>query len=91
MILEIRSMMKSIRHFTYPSKICRENGVVPKGYYKGVMTLIELVVICTPTYCRKQIVSLNATKDEYIAAKRKASKDSSSNEEYDPEELYQRR
>ena len=88
MILEIRSMMKSRRHFIYPSKICRGNGVVPKGYCKGMMTLIELVVLCTPTYCRKQSVSLNATKDEYIAAKKKASKDSSSNEEYDPEELY---
>ena len=43
----------------------------------------------TPTCCRKQtIVSLSATKDEYIAAEKKASKDSSSNEEYDPEELY---
>ena len=80
--------MKSRRHFTYPSKIYRANGVVPKGYCKGMMTLIELVVLCTPTYCRKQSVSLNATKDEYIAAKKKASKDSSSNEEYDPEELY---
>ena len=80
--------MKSRRHFTYPSKICRENGVVPKGYCKGMMTLIELVVLHTPTYCRKQIVSLNATKDEYISTKKKASKDSSSNEEYDPEELY---
>ena len=88
MILEIRGMMKSRGHFTYPSKICRENGVVPKGYYKGVMTLIELVAICIPTYCRKQSVSLNAIKDEYIAAKNKSSKDSSSNDEYDPEELY---
>ena len=88
MIIEIRSMMNSRRHFTYSSKICRANGVVPKGYCKGMMTLIELVVLCTPTYCRKQSVSLNATKDEYIVAKKKASKDSSSNEEYDPEELY---
>ena len=84
MILDIRSMMKSRRHFTYPSKICRANGVVPKGYYKGMMALIELVVLCTPTYCRKQSDSLNATKDEYIVAKKKASKYSSSNEEYDP-------
>ena len=81
--------MKYRIHFTYPSKICRENGVVPKGYCKGMMTLIELEVLCTPTYCRKQIVSLNATKDEYIVAKKKASKDSSSNEEYDPKQLYQ--
>ena len=88
MILEIRGMMKSIRNFTYPSKICTENGVVPKGHCKGMMTLIELVVICTPTYCKKKSVSLNATKDEYIAAEKKASKYSSSNEEYDPEELY---
>ena len=88
MILEIRRMMKSRRHFIYPSKICRANGVVPKGYCKGMMTLIELVVLCTPTYYRKQSVSLNATKDEYIVAKKKASKYSSSNEEYDPEELY---
>ena len=88
MILEIRSKIKSKRHFTYPSKICRENGVVPKGNCKGMMTLIELVVLCTPTYCRKESVSLNATKDEYILAKKKESKDSSSNEEYDPEELY---
>ena len=85
----IRSMMKSRRHFTYPSKICRENGVVPKGYCKGMMTLIELVVLCTPTYCRKKSVSLNATKDEYIATEKKASKDSSRNEEYDSEELSQ--
>ena len=27
MILEIRSMMKSIRHFTYPSKICKNQSV----------------------------------------------------------------
>ena len=74
MILEIRGMMKSRGHFTYPSKICGANGVVPKGYYKYMMNLIELVVLRTPTYCRKQIVSLNTTKDEYIAAKKKASK-----------------
>ena len=74
MILEIRSMMKSRRHFSYPSKRCRENGVVPKGHCKGMMTLIELVVLCTPTYYRNQSVSLNATKDEYIAAKKKSSK-----------------
>ena len=88
MILEIRAMMKSIRHFTYPSKICRANGVVPKGYCKGMITLIEFAVLSTPTYCRKKSVSLNETKDEYIAAKKKASKYSSSNEEYDPKELY---
>ena len=42
----------------------------------------------TPTCCKKQtIVSLSATKDEYIAAEKKTSKDSSSNEEYDPKEL----
>ena len=59
-------------------------------YCKGYMlTLTELIVLCTPTYCRKQSVSLNATKDEYIGAKKKASKYSSSNEEYDLEELYQ--
>ena len=73
MITEIRGMMKSIRHFTCPSKICRENGVVPKGYYKGMITLIKLVVLRTPTYCRKHIVSLNTTKDECIAAEKKAS------------------
>ena len=38
MILEFRNMMKYIRNFMYPSKRCRENGVVPKGYYKGMMT-----------------------------------------------------
>ena len=70
--------MKSRRHFTYPSKICKENGVVPKGYCKGMMTLIELVVLCTPTYYRKKSVSLNAMKDEYIVAKKKESKYSSS-------------
>ena len=80
--------MKSRRHFTYPSKICRANGVVPKGYCKGMMTLIELVVLCTPTYCINKSVSLNETKDEYIVAKNKSSKYSSSNEEYDLEELY---
>ena len=37
---------------------------------------------------RNWSVSLNTTKDEYIAAKKEASKYSSSNEEYDPEELY---
>ena len=84
----IRSMMKSRRHFTYPSKRCSANSVVPKRNCKGMMTLIELVVLCTPTYCRKQSVSLNENKDEYIASKNKASKYSSSNEEYDPEELY---
>ena len=88
MILGIRSMMKSSGQFPYPNKICRENGVVPKGYCKGMVTLIELVVLCTPKNCRKQSVSLNATMDEYIEAKKKESKDSSSNEEYDPEELY---
>ena len=77
MVLRIRGMMKSRGHFTYPSKICRENGVVPKGYYKGMMTLIKLVVLRTPTYCRKQSVSLNTTKDEYIAGEKKKSKDSS--------------
>ena len=56
MILEIRIMMKSRRHFTYPSKICK-----------------------------KQSVSLNATKDEYIVSKKKESKYSSSNEEHDLE------
>ena len=89
MTLEIRGMMKSRGHFTYPSKICRANGVVPKGYCKCMMTLIELVVVRTTTYCTKQCIYLNATKDEYIATKKKESKDSSSNEEYDPEELYQ--
>ena len=67
----------------YPYKICRENGVVPKGYCRDMMTLIELVVVWTPKYCRKESVSLNAAKDEYIAAEKKESKDSSSNEEYD--------
>ena len=81
-------MMKPREQFTHLSKICKANGVVPKGYCKGMMTLIELVVLCTPTYCRKQSVSINATKDEYIVGKKKASKYSSSNEEYDPEELY---
>ena len=88
MVLRIRGMMISRGHFPYPSKICIENGVVPKGYYKGMMTLIKLVVLCTPTYCRKKSISLNETKDEYIVAKKKESKYSSSNEEYDPEELY---
>ena len=37
---------------------------------------------------RKWSVSLNTTKDEYIAAKNKESKYFSSNEEYDLEELY---
>ena len=74
MILKIIGMMKSRRHFTYPSKICRVNGVVPKGYFKDMMTLIELVVLHTPTYCRKQSASLNTTKDEYIAAEKKVSK-----------------
>ena len=41
----------------------------------------------TSTYCRKQSVSLDTTKDEYIPDENKESKDSSSNEEYDPEEL----
>ena len=59
--------------------------MVPKGYCSDMMTLIELVVLRTPTYCRKQSVSLNATKDEYIATEKKASKDSSSIEEYDLE------
>ena len=62
--------------------------MVPKGYCKGMMTLIELVVLHTPIYCRKQSVSLNVTKNEYIETKKKASKDSSSSEEYDPKELY---
>ena len=43
----------------------------------------------TTTYCRKQSVSLSATKDEYIVAEKKTSKDSLSNEEYDLEELCQ--
>ena len=38
----------------------------------------------TPTSCRKQNVSLNTIKDAYIAAEKKTSKDSSSNQEYDP-------
>ena len=76
MILEIRGMLKSRGHFTYPSKICRENGVVPKGYYKYMMNLIELVVLRTPTYCRNQNAPLNTTKDAYIADEKKASKDS---------------
>ena len=63
--------------------------MVPKGYRKDMMNLIDLVELRTPTYCRKQSVSFNATKDSYIAAKNKVSKDSSGNEEYDPEELYQ--
>ena len=62
--------------------------MVPKRYCKGMMTLIELVVLCTPTYCRKKSVSINTTKDEYIVAKKKESKFSSNNEEYDPKELY---
>ena len=68
MILEIRIMMKSIRHFTYSSKICRENGVVPKGYCKGMN---ELVVLRPLTYCRKQSLSLNTTKNENIAKMRR--------------------
>ena len=65
-------MMNSRGHFTYPSKICKENGVVPKG--KG---MIDLVVLHTPTYCRRQSVSLNTTKDEYITVEKKESKFSS--------------
>ena len=57
-----------IRHFTYPSKICKENGVVPKGYCKG---MIKLVVLCTLTYYRKRSVSLNTTKNEYITKMRR--------------------
>ena len=53
-----------------------------------MLTLIRLVVLCTPTYFRNKIISLNPTKDKYIVAKKKESKYSSSNEEYDPEELY---
>ena len=83
MILDIRSMMKSKRYFIYPIKICIANGVVPKGYYNGMMNLIELVLLCTQTYCRKKSVSLNTTKDEYIANEKKEIKDPSSNEEYD--------
>ena len=56
------------------------------------MTLFEVDsatnINITPTYCRKRSVYLNTTKDEYIAAEKKASKDSSSNEKYDPKELY---
>ena len=68
--------MKSRRHFTYPSKICKENGVECKGYYKDMMNLFDNATNknITPTYCRKQIVSLNTTKDEYIAAEKKTSK-----------------
>ena len=84
-------MMKSRGNFTYPSKICKENGVEWKGYCKDMMNLFDNGTNknITPTYCRKQSVSLNATRVEYIPAKKKASKDSSSNEEYDPKELYQ--
>ena len=43
----------------------------------------------TPTCCIKRTnVSLSATKDEYIAAEKKAREDSSSDEKYDPEEFY---
>ena len=42
----------------------------------------------TQTYCKTQSVYLNTTKDEYIVAKKKASKYSSSNEVYEPEELH---
>ena len=81
MILDIRSMMKSRRHFTYPSKICRENGVVRKGYCRDMMTLFEVDSAMnrniTPTYCRKRSVSLNTTKDKYIASEKKESKYSS--------------
>ena len=40
-------MMNSKGNFTYPSKICRENGVVRKGYCKDIMTLFELIVLLT--------------------------------------------
>ena len=39
----------------------------------------------TPTCCRKRTnVSISATKDEYIAAEKKAREDSSSDDEYHP-------
>ena len=86
MIFRIRGMMKSRGHFTYPSKICRANGMERKGYCIDMMTLFDSTtnIDITPTYCRKKSVSLNTNKDEYVAAKKKASKYSSINEEYDP-------
>ena len=72
-------MMKSLGNFTYPSKIYRANGVERKGYYKDIMTLFDSDTNknITPTYCKKQSVSVDKTKDEYIAAEKKASKYSS--------------
>ena len=40
-------MMKSRGYFPYPGKICRENGVVPKGYCRDMMTFIGLVLLQT--------------------------------------------
>ena len=87
MILEIRIMMKSRRHFTHPSKICRENGVVPKGYCRDIYDDFDWVGSATnkkiTPYCRKRTsISLSATKDEYIVAEKKAGEYSSSDEEY---------
>ena len=51
-----------------------------------MMTLFDsaMNINITPTYYIKQSVSLNTTKDEYIAKmRRKQVKDSSSNEEND--------
>ena len=45
MILDIRGIMKSKGHFTYPSKICGETCVVPKRHCRDMMTLIGLVVL----------------------------------------------
>ena len=85
-------MMKSKGHFPYPSKIFRRivwylNPILQRyDEFDWVGSATNKNI--TPTYCRKRSVSLSATKDEYIAAEKKEFKDSSSDEDYDREELY---
>ena len=56
------------------------------SHWVGNATNIKRTLSC---YRKQTNVSLSATKDEYIASKKKSREDSLSDEEYDPEELYQ--
>ena len=84
--------MKSRGYFTYPSKICIENGVECKGYCRNMMTSFDLIVLRTKISLqhiaeRRVFLSIQPRMN-ILQLRRKQVKIPKSNEEYDPEELY---
>ena len=85
-------MMKYKGHFTYPSKICRENGVEHKVHCRDMMTLIELAVLRTEISLQRiaesRVFLSMQPRMNILQLRRKQVKIPQSNEEYDKEELY---